>query len=93
MLDINIAICDIAEMASVVFTPAALRQWSKLAADARRRIDAKLTTFAETGQGDAKRLKGLAGCRLRVGDWRVISIEEDGTIVVMAVGHRREIYD
>jgi mRNA interferase RelE/StbE len=80
-------------MASVVFTPAALRQWVKLTADVRRRIDAKLTEFAETGRGDVKRLKGQAGCRLRVGDWRVIFIEEDDTIVVAAVGHRREIYD
>jgi mRNA interferase RelE/StbE len=93
MLDANIAICDISDMASVVFTPAALRQWTKLTADARRRIDAKLTAFAKTGQGDVKRLKGQAGCQLRVGDWRVIFIEEDETIVVAAVGHRREIYD
>jgi mRNA interferase RelE/StbE len=80
-------------MATVVFTPAALRQWTKLTTDVRRRIDAKLTAFAETGQGDVKRLKGQAGCRLRVGDWRVIFIEEGETIVVAAVGHRREIYD
>jgi len=40
-----------------------------------------------------KRLKGRAGARLRVGDWRVIFYEERGTIVVAAVGHRREIYN
>jgi len=40
-----------------------------------------------------KRLKGRAGARLRVGDWRVIFYEERGTIVVTAVGHRREIYN
>jgi mRNA interferase RelE/StbE len=45
------------------------------------------------GHGDVKRLKGQAGARLRVGDWRVIFYEEGGTIVVAAVGHRREIYD
>jgi mRNA interferase RelE/StbE len=39
------------------------------------------------------KLKGQAGSRLRVGDWRVIFYEEGGTIVVAAVGHRREIYD
>jgi mRNA-degrading endonuclease RelE of RelBE toxin-antitoxin system len=33
----------------------------------------------------------LIGSRL-VGDWRVIFYEERGTIVVAAVGHRREIY-
>ena len=81
------------DMATVIFTPSALRQWSKLTVDIRRRINAKLTTFAETGQGDVKRLKGQAGSRLRIGDWRVIFIEEDDTVVVAAVGHRREIYD
>ena len=31
--------------------------------------------------------------RLRVGDWRVIFYEDQETIVVAAVGHRREVYD
>jgi mRNA interferase RelE/StbE len=43
-------------------------------------------------QGDVKRLKGQAGCRLRIGDWRVILIEEQTQIIVAAIGHRREIY-
>jgi mRNA interferase RelE/StbE len=59
----------------------------------RQRLDAKLTSFAQTGQGDVKRLKGRAGSRLRVGDWRIIFYTEGNVIVVVAVGHRREIYD
>jgi mRNA interferase RelE/StbE len=78
---------------TVLFTPAATRQWLKLSNDIRRRIDKRLTNFASTGRGDVKRLKGRAGARLRVGDWRVIFDEDDTTIVVVAVGHRREIYD
>jgi mRNA-degrading endonuclease RelE of RelBE toxin-antitoxin system len=31
--------------------------------------------------------------RLRIGDWRVIFIEDATSITVVAVGHRREIYD
>jgi mRNA interferase RelE/StbE len=77
----------------IVFTAAATRQWLGLSADVRRRLDAKLTAFARTGQGDVKRLKGRAGARLRVGDWRIIFYVEGNTIVVAAVGHRREIYD
>lgn len=49
--------------------------------------------FAESGKGDVKRLKGRAGSRLRFGDWRVIFDETQEAIVVVAVGHRREIYD
>jgi mRNA interferase RelE/StbE len=30
--------------------------------------------------------------RLRVGDWRVVFYEEGDAIVVVAVGHRRDIY-
>jgi mRNA interferase RelE/StbE len=77
----------------IAFTAAATRQWLGLSADVRRRIDAKLTMFARTGHGDVKRLKGRAGARLRVGDWRVVFYVESNTIIVAAVGHRREIYD
>lgn len=80
-------------MKRIVFTPASTRQWVKLAADVRRRIDRRLTEFATSGTGDLKRLKGREGSRLRIGDWRVIFYEEGGTIVVVAVGHRREVYD
>jgi mRNA interferase RelE/StbE len=75
----------------IVFTAAATRQWLSLSTDVRRRLDAKLRAFAETGQGDVKRLKGRAGARLRV--WRIIFYIERNTMVVVAVGHRREIYD
>ena len=78
---------------AIVFTAAATRQWLSLSADVRRRLDAKLRAFAETGQGDVKRLKGRAGARLRVGDWRIIFYVERNTMIVVAVGHRREIYD
>jgi mRNA interferase RelE/StbE len=77
----------------IVFTPAATRQWIRLSSDVRRRIDLRIARFAESGQGDVKKLKGRAGSRLRIGDWRVIIDETPDTIVVVAVGHRREIYD
>jgi mRNA interferase RelE/StbE len=80
-------------MKPVVFTPASTRQWSRLSSDVRRRIDSRLMEFAKTGHGDVKRLKGRDGARLRVGDWRVIFYEDQGTIIVVAVGHRREIYN
>ena len=80
-------------MKPIVFTPAAARQWLKLTVAIRARIHAKLEAYAGTGQGDVKKLRGRAGARLRIGDWRVICYEEGGKIVVVAVGHRREIYD
>ena len=80
-------------MKQIVFTPAATRQWIKLSGDVRRRIDRRLVRFAESGQGDVKKLKGRAGSRLRIGDWRVVMDETPDAIIVVAVGHRREIYD
>jgi mRNA interferase RelE/StbE len=80
-------------MKEIAFTPAATRQWLKLSADIRKRIDAKLIVYATNGSGDVKRLKGRAGCRLRIGDWRVIFIEEKTSIIIVAVGIRKDIYD
>jgi mRNA interferase RelE/StbE len=79
-------------MKTIVFTPAAARQWARLSADVRSRIDVRLKEFVTSGQGDVRRLKGRAGSRLRVGDWRVIFDETRDTVVIVAVGHRREIY-
>jgi mRNA interferase RelE/StbE len=80
-------------MKAVSFTATAAPQWLKLSPDVRNRIDAKLTVHATNGSGDVKRLRGTAGCRLRIGDWRVILIEDAKSITVVAVGHRKEIYD
>jgi mRNA interferase RelE/StbE len=82
-------------MKPIAFIPTSTRQWAKLSPDVRSRIDRRLTEFATIGHGDVKRLKGRGrdGMRLRVGDWRLIFYEDQGTIVVSAVGHRREIYD
>jgi mRNA interferase RelE/StbE len=66
---------------------------AQLSADIRKRIDGKLTIYATNGSGDVKRLKGPYGCRLRIGDWRVVFIEEARSITVIAVGNRGEIYD
>lgn len=75
-------------MKPIAFTSASARQWAKLSPDIRDRVDRRLTEFATTGHGDVKRLKGREESRLRVGDWRVIFYEDQGTIVI-----RREIYD
>ena len=65
----------------------------KLTATTRAQVEAKLDAYAETGVGDVKALRGVDGMRLRAGDWRVLFTVEGDTIIVHAVGHRREIYD
>lgn len=80
-------------MKELLFTSAATRQWGKLPETIRSRINARFETYATTRHGDVKKLKGRAGVRLRVGDWRVIFFEDAHTITVVAVGNRRDIYD
>lgn len=80
-------------MREIAFTAIATRQWLKLSANVRSRLNGKLLELARSGKGDVKRLKGREGARLRVGDWRIVFYLDGNTIVVSAVGHRREIYD
>jgi mRNA interferase RelE/StbE len=80
-------------MKEIAFTAVATRQWLRFSSDVRARLDGKLTEFARSGKGDVKRLKGREETRLRVGDWRIVFYLDGNTVVVAAVGHRREIYD
>jgi mRNA interferase RelE/StbE len=76
--------------------------WSECARTDVRRIDrptamrifTAIQRFAESGEGDVKELRGESGeLRLRVGDYRVrFTNEDEGTIRIQAVKHRREAY-
>ncbi|WEK61381.1 MAG: type II toxin-antitoxin system RelE/ParE family toxin [Candidatus Microbacterium colombiense] len=75
---------------------AAGRQLRKLDPHARRRVQAAIELLAEEPRPPAaKMLVNSDGAwRVRVGDYRVIyDIEDDRLVVlVLAAGHRREIY-
>ena len=66
----------------------------RLDRDTAMRIFAALHRFAETGEGDIRKLKDQEGeLRLRVGDYRVRFTEEpDGTLRIHTVRHRGEAY-
>jgi mRNA interferase RelE/StbE len=51
----------------------------------RQRIVAAVDRFAQTGQGDVKRLQGMKEetFRLRVGEWRVIFLEEETLFILI----------
>jgi len=76
--------------------------WSERARADIRRLDrdtamrtfAALLRFAETGEGDIKKLQGGSGeLRLRVGEYRVRFTEEpDDTLRIHAVRHRKDAY-
>jgi mRNA interferase RelE/StbE len=76
---------------------AATRELSRLDKPVSRRIVERLRWLA--ANLDAIRLEALTGeltglYRLRIGDYRIIYeiLREEQTIVIHAIGHRREIY-
>ncbi|MEA2943216.1 MAG: mRNA interferase RelE/StbE [Bradyrhizobium sp.] len=83
----------------VEFDRAAARDLRKLGTDAERRVVSYLRTRI-AGSGDPRRfghpLTGdLQGFwRYRVGDYRIVAVIEDDRFIVLVVtvGHRREVY-
>ncbi len=77
--------------------PAAVRQLRKLDRPAQRRVQAAIELLAaEPRPGRAKKLVGGNGeWRVRTGDYRIVYEIHDNVLLVLviAVGHRREIYD
>jgi mRNA interferase RelE/StbE len=80
----------------VEIAPAAVRQLRKLDPAARRRVQAAVELLAaDPRPSGAKKLVGGAGeWRVRTGDFRVVYEIHDEVLVVLvvAVGHRKEIY-
>lgn len=80
----------------IELSPAAARQLRKLDGPARHRVQAAIELLAtEPRPARAKKLVGSEGeWRVRTGDYRIIYEINDGVLVilVLAVGHRREIY-
>jgi len=76
--------------------PAAARALRKLDPPVARRLQGAISLLAQDPRPPAARtLKGRPGLRLRVGDYRIVYTIEDRVllIVVVTVGHRRDVYD
>jgi mRNA interferase RelE/StbE len=76
--------------------PSAFRALRKLDPPVARRVQGAIALLAQEPRPPAARaLRGRPGLRLRVGDYRIIySIHDDVLlIVVIAVGHRRDVYE
>ena len=80
----------------IAISSAAARQIRKLDAQARRRIQAAIDLLSENPRpAGAKKLVGGGGeWRVRTGNYRIIyELNDDALLVlVLAVGHRRQIY-
>ncbi len=84
-------------MNSYRFAKRALKDLQDLPKNKQRLILEKLAHFISTGKplSFAKNLTnyGLGQYRFRVGDYRItFDLDSDGTIFILHIGHRREIY-
>jgi mRNA interferase RelE/StbE len=78
----------------ILFTAPARADVRRIDRDTAMRILATLHRFAETGEGDIKKMQGDSGeLRLRVGDYRVRFTEEPPDILLVhSARHRSEAY-
>lgn len=80
---------------SVEVLPSAVRQMRKLSPEALRRVQAVIELLRDEPRPPAARkLTGRPEWRVRSGDYRVLYRIEDErlVVVVVAAGHRREVY-
>ena len=81
-------------MFKIVVTARALKDIQKLDKKRRVFIVEKLKVFAKNPGKKARKLSDprIGSWRLRVGDYRVIFDLDDDKMVILRLGHRREIY-
>jgi len=75
--------------------PAAVRALRNLDRKVRPRIEGAIALLAEDPRPPASRpLRGRDGYRVRVGEYRIIYTIQDDLllVVVVTLGHRREVY-
>lgn len=82
-------------MKTVTYSATALKELASIDRTMARRIRDKTEQYAADPaslRNKVEALKGFPGYRLRVGDYRVIFTEDAVVVLVVKVGHRREVY-
>ncbi len=79
----------------IIFSDKALRQLKKMEKNIQERIIAVLERIRVRPEAYVTKLVGDPGYKLRVGDYRVIMDIDNKIlrILILKVGHRRNIYD
>ena len=78
----------------IVFTRRATKDIAKLEPEIKERIGDALRRYSEDPLSYARKMvdPSLGSYRFRIGDYRVIFDLEDDELIVLRVGHRKEIY-
>ena len=79
---------------NLVYTQRAIRDVRKLETPTKRRIGKALLRFEEDPLKYAEKItdRKLGSYRFRIGDYRVVFDLEENDIVILRVGHRKDIY-
>lgn len=83
-------------MYSIVFEKTAQKKLYKLPVAIRNKIIGKISALKENPRpSGCKKLTGRPGYRIRVGDYRIIYLIEDGKlrVLILDVGDRKNIYE
>lgn len=79
----------------IVFAAPALKQFLRLDKNMQRLIRTKLDMLAAGEASLSNNIKALKGSnllRLRVGNYRVIYTQDGHILMIVKVGHRRDVY-
>ena len=79
---------------NIAWDEKAYREIEKLEPIIARRIVKKIDELSENPYSkDIMKLKGEESFRLRIGDYRVIFVIDKDRILILKVGHRKNIYE
>lgn len=81
-------------MYSILLTKRALKDLDKIDANSRIRIAERLKVLTADPFISSKKLTSsiIGTYRFRIGDFRVIFDLEDDKIIILRIGHRKDIY-
>ena len=79
----------------IVYTKTASKDIQKLDSVAKRKIKKKIETYSKRPLFYARRLMDtkIGSYRWRAGNYRIVFDIDRRTIIILRVGHRREIYN
>jgi len=79
---------------NIIVTAAAARDIERLEAGIKKKVAEKLKLTAQDPMTHARKLadKRIGGFRARAGDYRIVFDLSGSDLIVLRVGHRKEIY-